>query len=163
MKTIYLTGFMGSGKSTVGELLHRKIGVQYLDTDQLVVEKYGAIAAIFENEGENQFRHYETEVLRDVPQTGYVVSTGGGIVEREENITLMNKSGLVIYLDTSFEEVARRLGNDTERPLWGKTAVEKKKLYKRRYEWYLKTADIRISTDGKSPTEITDEIMDYLT
>ncbi|ALX48069.1 shikimate kinase [Lentibacillus amyloliquefaciens] len=162
MKTLYLIGFMGSGKSTVGQLLHHDTGASYLDTDQMVVEKYGEIAAIFQREGELQFRHYETDVLKQVPEKDYIVSTGGGIVERKENMAFLKDRGFVIYLDTSFAEITQRLGNDTSRPLWGKAEPDKKELYQRRRERYLEVADMTIATDGKTPQEITAEILHRL-
>lgn|SRR5699024_6599988 len=151
MQTLYLIGFMGSGKSTVGKLLHDKLGGLYLDTDEMVVEKYGEIATIFEQKGEKQFRDYETEMLRETAGENFVVSTGGGIIERRENGKFMKSNGLVIYLDTSFDEIESRLGSDPTRPLWRKNDLEKQRLYQRRNKLYSELADITVVTDHKSP------------
>ncbi|SFA71292.1 shikimate kinase [Lentibacillus halodurans] len=162
MKTLYLIGFMGSGKSTVGELLHYDLGISYLDTDQMVVEKYGEIAAIFQQEGEDKFRDYETEMLTKTSPENYIVSTGGGIVEREENMAFMKNNGRIIYLDTSFAQIADRLGNDPSRPLWRKNQKDKQKLYQRRAKWYRQLADFTVMTDQKSPEDIAGEILKIL-
>ncbi|MFD1360688.1 shikimate kinase [Lentibacillus salinarum] len=162
MRTVYLIGFMGSGKSTVGELLHRKSGISYLDTDQMVVDQYGDIASIFEKEGETQFRAYETEMLTRIPDKNYVVSTGGGIVEREENHTLMKQNGMIIHLDTSFDEITGRLGEDPTRPLWGQYDSDKYKLYIHRRNCYTTLADFTIMTDQKTPETIVTEMMAFL-
>ncbi|WP_010530976.1 shikimate kinase [Lentibacillus jeotgali] len=162
MQTLYLIGFMGSGKSTVGRLLHEKLGGSYHDTDQMVVEKYGEIAAIFEQKGENQFRDYETEMLKETASENFVVSTGGGIIERKENGEFMKKNGLIIYLDTSFDEIGDRLGNDPVRPLWRKNDSEKQQLYKRRNKLYAGLADITVTTDQKSPYIVVEEILGHL-
>lgn len=162
MKTIYLVGFMGSGKSTIGELLHHHLNRPHLDTDQMIVDQYGDIASIFQREGEKQFRDYETEVLARIPGDHYVVSTGGGIVERQENHKLMKHNGLIIYLDASFAEIAERLGNDPTRPLWGKQNADKQQLYQRRRKCYRALADYTIMTDQKTPENIVNDILALL-
>ncbi|HLS08047.1 shikimate kinase [Lentibacillus sp.] len=162
MKTIYLIGFMGSGKSTAGKLLHEALEVPYLDTDQMIVDKYGDIASIFQQEGEKQFRLYESEMLKQTPGENYVVSTGGGIVERQENSVFMKHNGLVVYLDTSLAEIERRLGNDPSRPLWDQDKSSKRQLYKFRKNLYTALADVTIMTDQKSPKHIVTEILDLM-
>ncbi|QKY69317.1 shikimate kinase [Lentibacillus sp. CBA3610] len=162
MKTLYLIGFMGSGKSTVGKLLHQQLGVSHLDTDQMVVEKYGEIASIFQREGEKQFRNYETDMLTQIPESDYIVSTGGGIVEREENTLFMKNNGRIIHLNASFAEIEHRLGTDSKRPLWGKDRSEKFQLFQARNERYGELADITMETDGKSPQDIAAEILKSL-
>src|SRR5690625_4351172 len=93
MKTIYLIGFMGSGKSTVGIALADKLEKTYVDTDQFIVDTHQQqIADIFQEFGENTFRNYETNALKEV-STYEVVSTGGGIVEKNENLQTMQKNG----------------------------------------------------------------------
>ena len=88
MKNIILTGFMGSGKTEVGKRLAQRLGYAFLDTDKLIEEKTGkSISEIFREEGESSFRELETEVIKNLSGiTGYIISTGGGIVIREENI-----------------------------------------------------------------------------
>lgn len=162
MKTIYLIGFMGSGKSTVGIALADKLEKTYVDTDQFIVDTHQQkIADIFQEFGENTFRNYETNALKEV-STYEVVSTGGGIVEKNENIQTMQKNGLIIYLHASFKEIENRLENDQTRPLWKSDDEEKLKLYLRRLSMYEKYADHIIHTDKKTVNEIVQEIENYI-
>lgn len=162
MKTIYLIGFMGSGKSTVGIALADKLEKTYVDTDQFIVDTHQQqIADIFQKFGENTFRNYETNALKEV-STYEVVSTGGGIVEKNENIQTMQKNGLIIYLHASFKEIENRLENDQTRPLWKSDDEEKLKLYLRRLSMYEKYADHIIHTDKKTVNEIVQEIENYI-
>jgi len=162
MKTIYLIGFMGSGKSTVGIALADKLEKTYVDTDQFIVDTHQQqIADIFQKFGENTFRNYETNALKEV-STYEVVSTGGGIVEKNENLQTMQKNGLIIYLHASFKEIENRLENDQTRPLWKSDDEEKLKLYLRRLSMYEKYADHIIHTDKKTVNEIVQEIENYI-
>ncbi|RYG74678.1 shikimate kinase [Lentibacillus lipolyticus] len=162
MKTIYLIGFMGTGKSTVGKTLSDKLTIPFLDTDQMVVETYGPIATLFQEQGEKTFRMYETEMLKHTPDSNHVVSTGGGIVEKKENVNFMKHHGTVIHLNASLKEIASRLGDDPDRPLWGTNYREKVRLYNHRKALYTEAADATILTDGKSVQEIVEEIAQQL-
>lgn len=159
MKTLYLIGFMGSGKSTIGEMLSNTLSLPHIDTDHMVEEVYGqTIASIFQSDGEGTFRAYESEVLKKTPPQNHIISTGGGIVEREENTLFMKTNGVVIYLATSFREIAKRLEDDQSRPLWSQNIQEKKNLFNRREKLYEGNADKLIHTDNKSAAEIIEEI-----
>ncbi|TFJ93685.1 shikimate kinase [Lentibacillus salicampi] len=162
MRTLYLIGFMGSGKSTVGKLLHEVLGITHLDTDQMVVEKYGEIATIFQQEGEKQFRAYETGMMKQTPDENTVVSTGGGVVEKQENRVFMKQHGFIVHLDSSYETIADRLGSDPERPLWRKNDSDKQQLYQRRKKLYSELADLKVVTDHKSPQSVVEEILGHL-
>lgn len=158
MNTIYLIGFMGSGKSTVGLKLAEKTSKTFVDTDQFIVETHQQeIADIFKVYGESTFRNYEMSALRDLSTYG-VVSTGGGIVEKCENLQTMKKNGLIIYLHTSFEEISNRLERDKTRPLWNNNIEDKLNLYNRRIPLYKKYADHIVHTDGKLVEEIIQDI-----
>lgn len=164
MKTIYLIGFMGSGKSTVGKAYAQKYSKTYVDTDDYIEVFYGQkISEIFKNCGEKVFRTFETEILAKT--TLYeVVSTGGGIIEHVENIQIMQKNGIIIYLHTSFAEIEKRLKDDRQRPLWNHENLnEKKGLYDRRISIYRKYADFIIQTDQKSEAEIVNGIKKCIT
>lgn len=162
MKNIYLIGFMGSGKSSIGKSLGLLLDYRFVDTDSEIEKKYGQmIPSIFEKYGEKTFRTYETEVLKTL-ELGNIVSTGGGIVESAENMNIMKKSGTVIYLQTTFDEIAKRLESDQSRPLWNKNPHKKKELYRRRNKLYLNCADYIIVTDEKSIEEVAKEIEYFL-
>lgn len=161
MKTIYLIGFMGSGKSTIGRLLAEKLQTSFMDTDHYIEEKYGLISNIFKNEGEKTFRSYEEDALKSTKEYD-VVATGGGIVETASNFETMKNNGVIIYLQTSFQEIHQRLKDDQNRPLWSKGLEENKKLYKARISKYEKFCDWKIITDHKASEEVMKEILKKL-
>lgn len=158
MKTIFLIGFMGSGKSTVASELAKSTLKTYIDTDDYIEEVYQEkIVNIFKRHGEDVFRTYEIAALKEVGSYD-VVSTGGGIVEKEENLHTMKENGIIIYLETSFEEITNRLKNDVDRPLWDNEVTEKIKLYERRIPIYEQYADYVIETNNKTVNDIVKDI-----
>ena len=117
---VILIGFMGCGKTTVGHLLARQLGFQFLDTDQLIVKKARRpIPAIFEQEGEAGFRTLETSVLDDLATATNrtVIATGGGIATIPDNIPKLRGLGLVIWLNPPEEVLFRRIMRNHDRPL----------------------------------------------
>ncbi|HLQ98460.1 MAG TPA: shikimate kinase [Candidatus Dormibacteraeota bacterium] len=162
MQTIYLIGFMGSGKSTIGVRLADKLGKSYVDTDEFIVNtSQQKIADIFKNFGEDTFRNYETKAIKEVSNYE-VVSTGGGIVEKSDNLQIMKNNGLIVYLHASFDEISNRLEKDQTRPLWKSNDEEKLKLYRRRLSMYKQYADHIVHTDGKTVDDIIQEIENYI-
>ncbi|WP_261797574.1 shikimate kinase [Bacillus testis] len=129
---------MGSGKTTLGNLVGAMLQIPAYDLDSLIVEKEGRdINAIFAEEGEDYFRKAESEVLRTVPIEDAIVMTGGGLVIKEENRNWMMEHGTVIYLHCEIDEIHKRLMNDESRPLGsGKTKAELTKLLIGRLRMY---------------------------
>jgi len=162
---IFLTGFMGSGKTTVAQLLALSINWKYVDIDSLIETKLGkTIKECFEQEGESFFREIESELLMDVAQkTHQVISTGGGIVLNESNRVTMRKSGSVIWLAATPETIFSRVSNNTNRPVLGNTPSLEKitEILKYRLPFY-QEADIKIVTDNKKPESINQEIITLL-
>ena len=121
LSKIYLTGFMGSGKSTVGPLVAQRLGWRFLDLDDVIAERAGQpIPAIFERGGEAEFRRREIEALREVAKRSseVVVATGGGALTQAENMKCARGSGFVVYLQAPTNVLAERLrGTAAERPL----------------------------------------------
>ena len=110
MKPLFLVGYMGCGKSTLGRKLARRLGIGYADTDALVEEREGAsVSDVFRYEGEQRFREVEREVLDRVIDEGAVpvVSTGGGLPTWGDNMARMNAAGCTVYLRRSAEQIAR--------------------------------------------------------
>ena len=103
--TIYLTGFMGSGKSTIGPILANTLGWDFFDLDKLVENKTGKkIRDIFEQEGESYFRKIETDTLREISESkNVIISLGGGTIANKENIEIMKNTGKIIYLKVSLD------------------------------------------------------------
>lgn len=118
-KPVVLVGLPGSGKSTVGRQLARRLGLLFLDSDQVIEQRLGcSIRLFFEREGEAAFRDVEHAVLGELcTRPRCVLATGGGIVLRDANRVLLQAGGNVVYLRSSPEELARRLRHDVQRPL----------------------------------------------
>ncbi len=117
---IYLIGYMGSGKSTLGRRLSKHLNVQFVDMDHYIEERnYKTIPQIFSEEGEAEFRKKERKALEELSEfTDIVIATGGGAPCFFDNIDLMNQSGKTIYLNIDPEILAERLiKSKTERPL----------------------------------------------
>lgn len=152
---------MGSGKSTIGSLLSEELDQLYIDTDSYIEEKQKqTIADIFKAEGEATFRTYETEALIEIEAP--IISTGGGIIGKPENIEIMQRQGKVIYLKVSFDEVTKRLENDVSRPLWDQDVKGKEILFKKRAPIYEAAANLIIETDGRPVESIIGEIIEYV-
>ncbi len=115
---ISLIGLPGSGKSTVGRQLARRLQIPFTDADQVLERRIGCpIREFFEREGEEAFRDLEEQVLDELTQQPGVLSTGGGAVLREVNRQRLHQRGKVVYLKSTPEELMRRLRHDTQRPL----------------------------------------------
>ncbi len=165
-QNIFLIGFMGTGKSTIARELQKKLGCACVEMDQRIVKEQGMpIAAIFEKYGELHFRNLETELLKKIgDEDGAVVSCGGGVVLRDENIERMKRSGCVVLLTAQPETIFERVRHSKERPvLNGNMNVEYiGGLMEKRKERYEAAADITIATDNKSAAKICDEITERL-
>lgn len=116
---IYLTGFMGSGKSTIGLILANSLGYNFLDIDQLIEKEFGiSVTEFFQKFGEKEFRKTEKEILKNISNLeNVIISLGGGTLTSEENLKIIKDSGLLIYLKASPETLFERLKYKTDRPL----------------------------------------------
>ncbi len=116
---LVLIGYMGTGKSSVGRTLARLAGMRFVDTDDLIVAAAGrTIPEIFAAEGVEFFRQLETQVLRDLAESGgTVIATGGGIVTRPENVPLLHALGLVVWLTADEDVIFERVSRNRNRPL----------------------------------------------
>lgn len=162
---IILIGFMGSGKTSVGERLAERISYYFQDTDHLIEQKAGdTISHIFNNHGEEYFRNMETDLLKELHQnmTNTVLSTGGGLPLREQNTKLLKDMGYVVYLKAGKETTLKRLMGDTSRPLLQGDELDKKveHLLTIRTPIYEKSAHKIIATDDKSFDDIIHLVME---
>lgn len=164
---LILIGFMGTGKSTVARQLSRQLELPFFEMDEMIVQEQGMeISNIFQEKGEAYFRDLETALLKKLLQEGKgILSCGGGIILRDENIQAMKKHSTVILLTAKPETILKRVQHNQSRPvLNGKKNIDDiTKLMKEREERYHMTADILISTDGKSLSQICEEIADMIT
>ncbi|OYD07780.1 shikimate kinase [Paludifilum halophilum] len=160
-KHILLIGLMGTGKTTVGRILAEELKRPLTDTDE-AVERMAkqSIPTLFREEGEAGFRNRETRVLRDVLQySPRIVTTGGGIVLREENRRLMAQAGWVAALEASAEELYQRLQGDQSRPLLQGDLRRRIVHLKRERESLYDFADVKLDTTGESPQETASRII----
>lgn len=162
MKNIVLVGMMGAGKTTVGELLATKLNRELKDIDRVIEqEQKKSIIEIFTNDGEEAFRQLESETIEKFSNmSDLIISTGGGALEKANNLSNLQKNGIIIYLKADIEELFKRVKNETQRPLLKEQDPLEviKKLIKKREKFYL-MANITIITDNKSPEKITEEII----
>lgn len=159
---IVLCGMMGCGKTTVAAELAAR-GYTVVDTDEVIVGRYGDINGIFAEYGEAYFRDKEAEVTADVAKKydGAVISLGGGCVLRAENVKNLKASGRIFYLRAKAETLINRLKGDTSRPLLQGGLEEKvNSILSARAHIYESVADFIIDTDGLTPAEIAKIIED---
>ena len=166
MNNIYLTGFMGTGKSTVAKALQEFIPFQIIEMDS-TIETMGemSINEIFEKYGEDFFRNSETRLLKLISEADHqIVSTGGGIVLRNENTDIMKKSGTVIWLRATAKSVYERVTKDETRPLLKnrKSVEDIQSMMDQRLEAYANASEITVDVDDKNPVEIASEIVTQL-
>ena len=162
MKHIFLTGFMGTGKSTVARCIHEQYGMEVMEMDEMIAEKEGmSIPDIFSHYGEDYFREAETNLLISLQEKqGCVVSCGGGAILRRQNVEIMKRSGHIVLLTAKPETILARVKDDRNRPLLQdkKTVAEIREMMDARYDKYVEAADVVIKTDGKSAEAICKEI-----
>jgi len=117
-KVIYLAGFMGAGKSTIGPILANTLGWNFYDLDKVIEKIEGKkVRQIFETKGEYYFRKMEQEALRKISsECNVIISLGGGTMADEENLNFLKKTGIIIYLKASREAIYRRLKYKRDRP-----------------------------------------------
>ena len=153
---VYLVGYMGSGKSTVGESLAKALGIPWIDLDSEIESKYKiSIAGFFSKYGETAFREVEHKILANISLTPKaVISTGGGVPCFHNNMELMNTTGITIYLEVSPETILARIGpNARKRPLFlqmnGENILQKIAAHLSMREPYYRQA--QITFDGTDP------------
>lgn len=163
---LILIGMMGSGKSTIGQLLAEKLERDFLDTDQLVEElAKQTIAEIITTEGEDRFRRLESQVVLQIAsQIDKVIATGGGVVLKPENISRLSKTGMIIFLKASPDVIYERLREDTKRPLLKVTnpLMRIEEIWNERLSLYQTAARLEIQTDMLKPEEVVAEILSEL-
>ena len=165
MKNIFLTGFMGCGKTSVGRVLSERLGYRFVDLDEAIVREAGAsVKEIFASRGEPVFRRLESEALQKVAScSGVVVSTGGGAVLAQPNRAIMRGAGSIVNLTASVEAIAARLSGDSERPLLeGDASLDRIRNMLETREQFYADADLRIDTSAKTVAAVAAEILELL-
>ncbi len=166
---IYLTGFMGAGKSTIGPILANTLGWNYYDVDQVIENKFGRkISDIFKQEGESYFRRVERETFVELSNSDkIIISLGGGAVANQENLDFFKKNGKIIYLKVSPEVAYERLKFKNDRPLLSDAAsgnlsknefIDKIQNILNSRERFYEQADYIVLTDDSSIGKTVDKI-----
>ena len=162
---IYLVGFMGSGKSTIGRLLAHRLGWSFFDTDEEIEHaERTSIAKIFEDRGEPEFRRIETAIVRqhvawiERGRPAVVALGGGAFIQPENRETLVDR-GVTVWLDCPFETVARRVAQASHRPL-ARNTEELAELHRSRLELY-RLADVHIPVASDEAEETVEAILNH--
>jgi shikimate kinase len=165
MKNIYLIGFMGTGKTTVGKILAKELEKRFIEMDDLIEKQEGKkISEIFEIKGEPYFRKLESEVLQGLAgKTDLVVSCGGGAVCSNKNIDLVKRTGKVFCLSASATKIYERTRNEVHRPLLevAEPLKQIEELLAKRLPYY-QQADYVIDTEGINPEKVAERIIDLM-
>lgn len=164
---IILTGYRGTGKSAVGEILSKELKMNYVSIDSEIVEHAGmSIPEIVDKYGWNKFRELETrEALAIAGKDNMIVDTGGGIIERRENMEALGKNGTVFLLTASVDTIIERIQDDTQRPALvdGKTFTEEvAEVLENRKARYESAADYIIDTDDITVEQVARKIMEIV-
>ena len=159
---VFLVGFMGAGKSTVGKVLARLIGWDFVDLDELIVasERRG-IPEIFAREGEAYFRRVERGILASLRgRTRLIVACGGGTYENEESRLLIDRMGRAVWIQVPLRQALARCAGGEERPLL-RDGAQAEALYRRRLPTY-RAAGLHVDADGLSAAEVAERIAGLL-
>ncbi len=161
IQSIFLVGFMGAGKSTVGRHMAELTGALFVDLDSLIEQRTAmSIPEIFSRFGEVEFRQQETSALVALPAAeALIIATGGGVVGREENWRLMRSKGVVVYLRAGWKTLEERIGSGEGRPLAsGAERTRLRALWEQRLPLY-ELADVVVDADLASPEAVARRIL----
>ena len=159
MNNIILIGMPGAGKSTIGVVLAKKIGYEFIDSDIVIQNRYKKILQELINEyGTDGFEKIENDVNKSLNPQNSVIATGGSAIYGKEAMEHFDSIGTVVYLNLPYEEIEQRLGNLEERGVTIKKGQTLKDLYNERIPLYKKYANLTIDCQGKTIREIVEEI-----
>jgi len=161
---IVLIGYRGTGKSVVGEILGSRLGMNYVGIDRRIVETASmSIPEIVEKYGWSGFRDMESELVRQLSQCDHlIIDTGGGVIERPENIRALKGNSTIFWLKASVDTIIARIQADTQRPSLtaGKTFTEEvREILSQRIPKYKTAAQFEIDTDNLTPEQVADRIV----
>jgi len=163
---VVLIGYRGTGKTTIGRSLARRLGRSFFDSDDLVVKKAGkSILEIFKEEGEGKFREIEAEAILELSRkNNAIISCGGGAVLRQDNVKNLKSSGIVILLKASAETIFERIESDNNRPrLTDKSGIEEvRHLLLQRNRFYDSAKDFEVDTGRNSVQESVKSIIGFI-
>ena len=159
---VLLVGFMGTGKTCVGEALAQRLGYKYVDTDDLIEARAGKeISSIFAEDGETHFRALESKIATELEDfRNHVIATGGGIIKTDDNIAALNRAGTVVCLSARPEVIYERVREETHRPLLQVPDPQGRivELLAERRAQYEKSG-YQLDTSDLSPDQVVDHII----
>lgn len=167
---IYLTGFMGSGKSTIGPILANTIGYEFVDIDKTIEKTANkTVMEIFADNGEGYFRELEKRAIQEISKAhSHVVSLGGGTITKQENLSIIRSTGVLVYLKAAPEEILQRMRFKADRPLLrgadgtllsnGQLLERIVRLLREREPFYSQ-ADVIVNSGGRNVRQTVDEIV----
>jgi shikimate kinase len=165
-KSIVLIGMMGAGKSSVGSCLQRRTALALFETDHIIASKFGlSIPEIFSKHGEKKFRDAETETLHELVEAKQaIIVTGGGIVLRSENLQILKRLGVTVWLDGNEETLFERASRSGNRPLLQVKSPKRAfaRMLQARQPLYRSVADLRIDTSVLTDEEVAVAILSKL-
>lgn len=162
MSNIVLIGMPGCGKSTVGVILAKTIGVGFVDTDLIIQQRENRLLQkIIDTDGIEYFLDCESKAIQSLECENSVIATGGSAVYRDKAIVHLKKNGKIVYLDVPLDEIKRRLNNINTRGIAAKKNKSIDDIYNERVNLYNKYADIIIKTDGDSVEQTVEKICKF--
>ena len=162
-RNLVFIGMPGSGKSTVGVLVAKRLGLGFIDTDLLIQEQAGrTLREIVDQEGYLALRRIEEQVLLALEVEGQVISTGGSAVYSEAAMTHLRQKGTVVFLDISLDEVRRRIGNYSLRGISRRPDQSLEALFEERFALYTRYADLTIKGHGLNLEQACQAVIDGL-
>lgn len=162
-KNIILIGMPGAGKSTIGVVLAKTLGMKFLDTDLVIQEnEQRLLQEIINKDGMAYFLDCEEQAILTIKGDNMIVATGGSVVYREGAMAHLRGLGEVVYLDVTYEEIERRVNNITTRGIAIREGATLKDVYEERLLFYNKFKDVSIECDDRSVEEIVNAIKVYV-
>lgn len=159
MANIILIGMPGCGKSTVGVILAKTLGIGFVDTDLIIQQRENRLLQnIIDTDGIDYFLNCEADAVKSLDCNNCVVATGGSVVYREDAILHLKKNGKIIFLDVALDEIKRRLNNINTRGIAAKKNKSIEDIYNERIALYNKYADVIIKTDGESVEKTVEKV-----
>ncbi|MBZ2168689.1 shikimate kinase [Marinobacter sp. F4216] len=162
-QNIVLIGMPGSGKSTVGVLLAKRLGMGFVDTDLLIQEKAGrTLQDIVDEDGYQALRHIEEEVLLELDVHHQIISTGGSAVYSDAAMARLKGNGVVVFLDIPLDLVIQRIGDYSARGISRRPDQSLDDLFDERFALYSRYADISIKGEGRSQDEVCEAVVEQI-
>lgn len=162
-ENITLIGMPGAGKSTLGVVLAKRRGLRFVDTDLLIQEGSGKLLSeIIEHDGLQAFLDYENEVLAGLECSGHVISTGGSACYGRKAMEHLKSIGTVVFIDITFEEMMRRLGDLTQRGVAIREGLTIEDVYAERHPLYERYADYTLHSTGMTTREAVEALDELL-